>query len=309
MEPSGQVHTLIIKLNATGDVVRTTTLLRRLEGHVTWVTAPGNAELLASSAACRILGWDRRSVALDRTYDLLVNLEDESAAAEFAGRVDARDLFGAYLALDGTVAYTDSAACWFDMSLISRYGRERADTIKAANRETYQSLIFQGLGWRFKGDRYLLAPVEPTGLAGDVAIAPVAGPVWPNKGWAFYDELRDRLVRTGYSVNVLPKRPTLRQHFGDIAAHSVLVSGDSLPMHLAMCAGIQIVTIFNCTSPWEIHDYGLQTKIVSPGLEQYFYKRHFDPKAIQSVRLDLVHDAVVTRLAQRRNATMPMTSA
>ena len=37
---------LIVKVAATGDVVRTTPLLRRFSGHVTWVTAAGNGSLL-----------------------------------------------------------------------------------------------------------------------------------------------------------------------------------------------------------------------------------------------------------------------
>jgi ADP-heptose:LPS heptosyltransferase len=34
------MNVLILKLNATGDVVRTTTLLHRLQGDITWITAP-----------------------------------------------------------------------------------------------------------------------------------------------------------------------------------------------------------------------------------------------------------------------------
>ena len=37
---------LIIKLGATGDVVRTTPLLRRLDGQIAWVTERKNAALL-----------------------------------------------------------------------------------------------------------------------------------------------------------------------------------------------------------------------------------------------------------------------
>jgi len=37
---------LIIKLGATGDVVRTTPLLRRLDGPVSWITAKSNLPLL-----------------------------------------------------------------------------------------------------------------------------------------------------------------------------------------------------------------------------------------------------------------------
>ncbi len=55
-------------------------------------------------------------------------------------------------------------------------------------------------------------------------------------------------------VNVLPRRPSLHKHFGDVANHRCLVSGDSLPMHFALAAQVPCVTLFNCTSPWEIHE-------------------------------------------------------
>ena len=40
------MNILIVKLNATGDVVRTTPLLHRLEGDIVWVTARANLPLL-----------------------------------------------------------------------------------------------------------------------------------------------------------------------------------------------------------------------------------------------------------------------
>jgi hypothetical protein len=54
--------------------------------------------------------------------------------------------------------------------------------------------------------------------------------------------------------------------------------------------------LFNCTSPWEIYDYGIQTKLVSPLLEQFFYKRGFDAAAIAAIRVEDVFDAVINRL-------------
>ena len=84
-------------------------------------------------------------------------------------------------------------------------------------------------------------------------------------------------------MNVLPRRPTLLEHMGDVKNHRCLVGGDSLPMHLALGMGVPCVTIFNCTSPWEIHDYGIQTKIVSPLLERFFYQRGHDSAATSAI--------------------------
>jgi lipopolysaccharide heptosyltransferase II len=290
------MQTLVIKLNATGDVVRTTTLLGRLGGETTWITAAPNDQLMQPGAGLRCFEWAERERARDRDYDLVVNLEDEVATAEFVRHVRYARLFGAYLADGGTIAYTDDSHQWFDLSLISRHGRKRADELKLQNRRTYQELIFDGLGFDFSGEPYVLPEPASTSLTGDVAIAPVAGPVWPMKGWAYYDELQAELETAGLTVNVLPRRQTLLEHLGDVANHRCLVSGDSLPMHFALGTGTPCVTLFNCTSPWEIYDYGVQTKLVSPVLDRFFYKRDFDPAATTAIRLEDVYDAVMKRL-------------
>ena len=62
---------LIIKLGATGDVVRTTPLLRRLRGAVTWITSAKNCVLLDGLADnLRHFPWEARARALDIPYDL-----------------------------------------------------------------------------------------------------------------------------------------------------------------------------------------------------------------------------------------------
>ena len=291
------MNTLLVKLNATGDVARTTTILHRLQGDVTWITAQTNVELLdGARQGVRCLSWEQRHLALDRTYDFAINLEDESETAAFFGQARHTRRFGAYLNGQGAMAYTDDSRKWFDLSLISVHGRQRADELKLQNRRTYQDLIFEGLGWRFEGEPYILAAPVATGLSGDVAIAPIAGPVWPMKGWAYYDDLKRKLEAAGLRVNVLPRRPTLREHMGDVQSHRCLVGGDSLPMHLALGTGTPCVTLFNCTSPWEIHDYGIQTKLVSPLLERFFYQRGSDAAAMSAISLDEVYRAVMTRL-------------
>jgi heptosyltransferase-2 len=226
----------------------------------------------------------------------VINLEDEREVAEFAARTVCMRRFGAILADSGELSYTKDSAGWFDLSLISRFGRDRADQLKLANRRSYQDLLFAGLGLEFRGERYALPSPEPTTLFGDVAIASESGPVWPMKHWAHYEELRSALQAAGLVVNYLPRRATLLQHLGDIANHRLVISGDSLPMHLAVGLGIPCVAIFNCTSPWEIYDYGLLTKIVSPRLEEFFYKRDSDPVAMSVVRHDDVLKAAIRAL-------------
>jgi hypothetical protein len=288
------VNVLILKHGATGDVVRTTPLLKRLAGDFTWVTAAKNTVLLSHLREnLRCFSWEQRNMVRDRKYDLVINLEDDLDTALFLHTVEFEQLFGAYVDSENVLRYTDDARRWFDLSLISTFGRQEADRLKLQNRTTYQELIFGGLGLAFRGETYVLpAPVE-TGLSGDVAIAADSGPVWPMKKWAYYEQLERELEALGLVVNVLPKRSSLLEHLCDVRNHRCLVGGDSLPMHLALGSGVRCVSIFTCTSPWEIHDYGLQRKIVSPLLEQFFYKRDFDRRATTAVGIDEVLAAVL----------------
>src|SRR5262245_42929919 len=189
---------LIIKLGATGDVVRTTPLLRRFDGPVSWITTKNNLPLLQGiDQALRCVSWENRKRVADTTYDLVINLEDNCEPSQFLDELTFKQLFGAHLNGDDQLAYTSDSREWLDLSVISRYGREGAERRKLSNRRTYQELIFSGLGFDFASETYLLPEPIQTGLSGDVAIAADAGPVWPMKQWAYYGELIRRLKDKG----------------------------------------------------------------------------------------------------------------
>ena len=291
------MNILIVKLGATGDVVRTSTLLHRFKGTITWITEQKNLSMIKDvQPNLRALSWEQRTVAQGQEYDLLINLEDSIEVGEFCASVVQKETFGAYLNKKGLLSYTDNSKKWFDLSLISTYGREKADQLKLENRRTYQDLIFEGLGFEFKGESYVMPKPTQTDLSGDVAIAPKAGSVWPIKNWPFYDELQSRLESAGLTVNILPNRDTLLEHLGDISQHRCVVGGDSLPMHLAPGMHTPCLSLFTCTSPWEIYDYGILTKLVSPVLEKYFYQRKYDHDAASAINIDEVFKATIKRL-------------
>jgi lipopolysaccharide heptosyltransferase II len=300
---------LIIKLGATGDVVRTTPLLRRFDGAVSWITAEKNLALLEGiDPEVRCVSWENRNRVADTAYDLVINLEDDRESSSFLKQLKFKQLFGAHLNEDDRLTYTSDSRAWFDLSLISAYRREKADRLKLLNRRTYQELIFSGLGLEFKGETYYLPPSRATGLQGDVAISSTAGPVWPMKKWAYYDQLKKELQATGLKVNVLQNRPSSLEHLADVQGHRCLVSGDSLPMHLALGSGVRCVSIFTCTSPWEICGYGLQEKIVSPFLEKFFYARGYDASATTAINVNEVFSAVMNQLDAAAQSAKAMVS-
>ncbi len=279
---------LVVKCGAPGDVLRTTPLLRAFaEWDIDWLTFPECKELLPRHHIRSIF---TRPAELNEctVYDLVVSLEDDEEYLRtlFAeGRVKYAMLYGACYS-EGVISYTPSSSGWFDLGLISRYGLTIADRKKFENRLSYQELLFDGLGLTFHEEQYILpAEIPQSELKGDIAVAPNAGSRWPSKNWASYDQLV-RVLSKAYSVNVLPRRGTMLEHMADIRQHRLLISGDSLPMHIALGLGIPAITLFTCTSPWEIYGYGLQTKVISPVLEKYFYSREYHKKAVESISVE-----------------------
>lgn len=302
------MKTLIIKLGATGDVVRTTTLLHVLDGEISWVTADHNLDLIKTTPEIkRCVPWSGRQMLADEYFDLVINLEDSIDTAKILFKIKFKNIFGAYIANDGRLTYAENSSEWFDISITSKYGKAKADELKLQNRKTYQEMIFKGLGYQFKGEEYFLPKTEKSELKGDIAIAPESGSVWPMKNWAFYNELASKLREVGYTVNFLPQRDTLLEHVADVRNHRYLISGDSLPMHIALGSGIKCLTIFICTSPWEIYDYGLQKKMISPNLSGYFYRRDFDNEAPRSISLDQVYEAIVAHINGEFDVRMGLT--
>ncbi len=294
------MKTLIIKLGASGDVVRTTTILHLLHGEIDWITSDMNSILLNGiPKITRVIKYSELSSTLLGNYDLVINLEDDLESSNLLKSIKYKELFGAYVNSNGTIEYTENSKEWFDLSLISVYGIEKANLLKYENQKSYQEIIFEGLGYKFRGENYFLPESPATNFYGDIAIAPKAGKVWPMKNWAYFAELADFFRNKGLIVNYLPDRPTMLEHLSDVKNHKVLISGDSLPMHFALGSNISVVTFFICTSASEIYDYKIMDKLISPYLYKYWYRRDFDDNATRSIPLSNAIIAVENKINMR----------
>jgi heptosyltransferase-2 len=279
---------LLIKTGAAGDVIRTTTLLHVFSSwHTDWFVSPSNAELL-DNGRVRNVFFELSDLRKSSKYDLVISLEDDFEILESViSSIKYVRLQGSFAA-DGSVNYTSEFSKWFDLSLVSKLGIENANEMKLKNRISYQEHLFAGFNRPFRGEPYILPNVNvQSDLTGDIAIAPQSGKRWPMKNWAFFESLVDILSKT-YKVNILPERDTMLEHIADISGHSLVVSGDSLPMHIAMGLKIPCIALFICTSPWEIYDYGVLEKFISPKLHEYFYRRDIVPSASTSISLESV---------------------
>jgi len=322
---------LLIKLGAMGDVVRTTGLLGPLRSkhapcRLSWITSRGALPLLRGLPLDRVAAaGDAPRWVADTTFDLVISMDEERAAVEAAGAVSARRLVGAYLD-GGRVRFTPGSAPVFGMSLLAG-DRAAADARKKANRSTYQRLWARVLGLNGPAEAFRpLAPgggeikTRPSGFRVGVHVG--AGPRWLSKRLpdSAAAELVARLAAAGLAPELITGPGERRRNEGIVrkagagrvapsmtlpafsrwlSSCAVVVSTDSLPMHLALAARVPCVALFGPTSPAEIETFGLGVKFVPRRACRCFYKPRCDGAPCLD-DLDLAAVAAATaRLARR----------
>lgn len=285
---------LIVKLGAAGDVIRTTVLLHLFPNcEIHWLTNWVNAPLLRGIKRINeVYFWGQDEDIRSNDYDRIINLEDSIVVAKFLHSLPPIRFYHGAFPISGD-RYTEDMAGWFNMSLISRFSPIKADELKLLNRKTYQDYLFYAFGREFKGEKYFLPEFEPPVKICSVGIVPTSGKVWPNKKWPYMNRLAKELRLAHISCTMLGKREHLIHHIMDVSMCEILVSGDTLPMHIGLGLGVHCLTLFTCTSPWEIYDYGVQEKIISPKLEKYFYSRKFNQEAVDAIPFEFVLQKVL----------------
>ena len=289
---------LIVKIGAIGDVLRTTSLLPGLSekyrpAEIDWLTSEAARELLDwNSYLRRIFAWEERDSA--EGYDLVIGLEDEKDVCRFVSTLNTKKIVGAYLE-KGKIVYTPSA--WFDMSIISKFGLERANGLKKKNQKTYQQHMADLLGIKVSPYVFKLQPDEIEGgrkvirdlgiEKGDkvIGINTGAGKRWPQKSWGIERTIDlINLIKNGLGavslilggIDERSRNETIARETGmpEGGVHSlrgfasvvnqcgVLLSSDSLALHFGIALNKRLVVFFGPTSAAEIELYGLGEKLV-----------------------------------------------
>lgn len=359
MPPEGPAgppaRVLVVKTGALGDVLRSTALLAALERRhpagvsVTWLTARGArplleglvrggelAELLdtGSADAAALEGLTRELAA--RGFDRVLSLDDEEPLCRLASAVAGEPgrITGACLDADGARTYTDDAAPWFDMGLLSRFGKGRADELKVANRRSHPDLLAEVVGAPLAPGQEPDAPrlrLDPGALAAAAARLPEGGPRlglntgaggrWTSKALpeervvALAEELvarhpgarlvllggpeeADRNARLAEACAHLPLWDAGTDN--DLEAFGALVAGldlvvtsDSLALHLAVASRVPVVAFFAPTSAAEIELYGRGEKVASTAQDACSYRPDADTSTLTVARLAAAVDRVL----------------
>jgi len=323
------MHYLIIKHSALGDVVRTSYFaeaLRRSLGNdlrLSWITSSPAMPLLRFNPHINDL-WADFVEAAQFEFDRIFSLDDEIEVVRSAAALRTKSITGAVLDNEGNRTYTPDAAIWFDMGLLSRYGKRRADQLKKENRLTHAQIFSQIFEVRdvrpsFWGEPRLQA--EARNLRGEtqvlVGLNPYAGDRWKSKELPAAEQsaLVKLLLNTasppGRHVKLLllgaglerNRNVQLAAKLSDerivvantedsvlrlaavVRTLDYLITSDSLALHLAIAQSVPFLAFFAPTSAAEIDDFGLGVKLTSASPDYCSYLRDADNTTITATRI------------------------
>jgi heptosyltransferase-2 len=340
---------LIIKLDAMGDVLRTTAILPALAeahpgGAITWVTRPESIALLAKNpylAEVVPYGADTLVHLFNRTFDRVINLDAGKISAGLAALARSPRKDGFLLTETGQVTPTNEAArAWLEMGLF--------DDLKRRNTRTYQSIMAEILGLPLAKCRYVLqlsdeeqararSHLERLGVDLDAPIVGLntgAGGRWQLKQWrldGFLELCTQLRLDLGAQILLLGGKAErdrherlaadslvpvfdagndndLRHFAALVAQCNVVVSGDTLAMHIALATERRVVVLFGPTSAAEIELYGLGDKLYPDMNCLGCYKETCDlvPNCMDLIGVDLVAKAVKRQLRGPRSRSLPL---
>ena len=247
------------KVVSLGDVVRCTVILESLkekyeDSNITWLVAPEAFPLLADNPYIdRILVWDEfvPFVLMREQFDMVVNLEkihgicalaDMIQAWEKVGfRFDSRS--GEYSAYERSVGAT-------------KYIQSKASGEKS--HDIWQRVLVEMVGCEWKGQEYSLGYKPKPKQFYDVGFNYYVGSKWPTKAMVKerWEELAKKLELQNISYSWQQGMSNLYEYMDWIAGCKVLVTNDSLGVHLALAMRKSVVVLFGSTSGEEIYYYG-----------------------------------------------------
>jgi ADP-heptose:LPS heptosyltransferase len=331
---------LLIKLDAMGDVLRTTSMLPALAemspgAAISWVTRPESRPLLERNPyVYEILdyGPDALLQLQARRFDRVINLDAGKTSAALAKVARAARKDGFVLDERGVVQPTNDAAReWLELGVF--------DDLKRRGRMTYQARMARILGLCDATCGYVFALTEAERERGRAHLArlgvdflrPVvglntgAGGRWPLKQWreeGYLEVIGTLAARYDAQVVLLGgpaererhRRLALRspvplidagcdnpvRHFAAIVGGCTLVvTGDTLALHIALALQRRVIVLFGPTSAAEIELYGLGEKVVPdmPCLSCYKTSCDLTPNCMDLIRADMVEAAIERQMA------------
>ncbi len=243
-----------------GDVFRCTTILHLYkDDDVTWVTDQSAIPLLRNIKYIkRLLPYNLNTVLqLQYEYfDLLINLEKVPGVCALADKINAWRKHGFRLnPITGEVEAYQGAQNVLQLS--------RKQKLKREAQNNFQEFLFELVGEKWNGEEYILGYNPKSNEVFDIGLNHAIGAKWPTKQWG---EERwkniEKLLKNKYTISWQKGLKNIEEYIDWINSCRLIITNDSLGLHLALALNKKVVAIFGPTPSNEIYMYNRGVKIV-----------------------------------------------
>lgn len=242
------------KVTSLGDVLRTTVILYPFaHDHVTWLVDEQAYPLLEGNPLIqRILPYELTSVLqLQRErFDTVINLEKVPGVCSLADSISAWRRYGfRFDEVHGVAEAYDGCEKVVSMC--------KDGDLKRANHGSVQEALLKIIGVDWQGQEYILGYQPQNMEVHDVGLNWVVGSKWPNKAWPpeKWQELK-QLLDGRYCTSMQQGMDDLHSYIDWINSCRLIVTNDSLGLHIALALKKKVVVLYGPTNTNETYLYG-----------------------------------------------------
>ena len=332
---------LLIKLDALGDVLRSTALVEGLKkkypnSQLTWIVKD-NAKFFISNNPFidRVMIYNEENVRILQCekFDILINLDKDAKSTSMAMLFESDIKRGYGLHSDGYVTPLNDAAKYHYDICLDNYGG------KTKNKKSYQELIYEVSEINYDNQKPSLFLDEQkcknfkekflkdnniNDTDKIIILNTGCGPVYPHKKWTYdgYRKLINYLDRDSNKIILVGSKSEIERNqrlFNEYPKSSnlinttdkysieefcylinlcnVIVTGDTVGLHIAISLGKNIVSFFGTTPHQEVDLFGLGEKLVRKELDCLNCYSQFpcpyDGKCMSLISAEKVYENVV----------------
>jgi heptosyltransferase-2 len=199
----------------------------------------------------------------EERFDTIINLEKVPGLCVLADKISATRRYGfSYNPHDQIIeGYDHSALALSTIAEKDAYGQ--------IDNGCWSQLLYRIVGATWQGEEYCFKRPD-YGESFGVGFNFRVGSKWPEKAWPeeCWSELRDLIKENGppSAISWQPKEvlDDLRKYFDWVNSCRLIITNDSLGLHLAIALKKKVVALFGPSNPNEVHMYGRGMKLINP---------------------------------------------
>ncbi|MEK6935675.1 MAG: glycosyltransferase family 9 protein [Nanoarchaeota archaeon] len=317
---------LIIKLGAKGDVIRTLPVLIALKekypnSEICWITKQSSRQILETSPYIKKI--ITLPCEINETFDILYNFDIEEEATKLANQIIAVKKYGFYYK-DGYANAFNLPAEYYLNTLfddeLKKTNRKTYQQMMFEVAELTYNKHHHPIYLTEKDKDYAKEFIKKNNINTEKLIGIHIGssPRWPSKSWSEekikefikqakqknyeillfggpneiekHKKISEDLKKQG--IKVIQNNPynSDNEFFALVNLCSKMICSDSFALHVSLALKKPTIALFFCTSPNEVEDYGLLTKIISPLLYNFFPEKsdQYSEELVNSISVEEV---------------------